>query len=168
MTFLSVEQEVSSILMIAVWWNNYLFSCEHVSHCQSDFQTIIFQFAPYQRALLLKNAWLTSYMNPNKGQKNVGTGGKMRILKNFESQEMDRFGCHLFLTAWEVIGHLRGYEVLQQTIFILVFSQLKHMEERLRIWNTLTLEPSSYWDMYPISRASRRRGSKQTGSGHMA
>ena len=58
--------------------------CEHVSHCQSAFQTIILQFASYQFAQLLKNAWLTSYMNPNKGQKNGGTEGEMRMLKNFD------------------------------------------------------------------------------------
>ena len=37
----------------------------------------------------------------------------MRRLKNCESHEMDKYGCHLFLTAWEVIGHLRGCEVFQ-------------------------------------------------------
>ena len=107
--------------------------CGHVSHCQSDFNTIIFQFAPYQRALLLKNACLTSYMNPNKGRKNGGTWGKMRMLKNFESQETDRFGCHLFLTAWEVIEHLRDCEVFQDRRLFFVFSHFKKMLELSRV-----------------------------------
>ena len=102
----------------------------HFWHCQSAFQTIIFQFASYHCAQLLKNAWLTSYMNPNKGQKNGGTGGKMRILKNFESQEMDRFGCHLFLTAWEVIEHLRGCEVFQDRHPLCLYSVSSRIWEK--------------------------------------
>ena len=84
---------------------------------------------------LIENATIcASYKYPTTADKeNCRSAEGRRRRLQIQTQEMDGFSCHLFLTAREVIGHLRGYEVFQQTIFILVFSQLKHMEERLRI-----------------------------------
>ena len=87
------------------------------------------------RLSLIENATIcASYKYPTTADKeNCRSAEGRRRRLQIQTQEMDGFSCHLFLTAREVIGHLRGYEVFQQTIFILVFSQLKHMEERLRI-----------------------------------